>query len=500
MMSGGARQEGDTVGDYRLVRLSSEGQLTQTWEAEQISMQRSVMLEMLKTPASRDGDVVASFLADVKAKALVSQSGIGAVYEAVSNDEAVFFARERIDGESLETLHEAGKKFSSLEVVQLLGQIAGSMIYLDSEGVATVEYGLHHFVVGSNQQVRLMNLAVDGKRDERVDTRAKQLLGEVFDEMLVAGKPGATRVGSLCGFMADQDRPVPLTWRQIADLSQQVREQLEGSAPIPPAPVPEQSYVARPPMKIPSAFWALLGGFGLIAALIALVVLSGGEKKTVPTERIDAPKPFVEIPAGEYPMGDDKMVTIRESFSLNRTEVTFAQYNAFLEFPDHRKFQHPEQPLSKKDHVPDDWKTAWPAAVKGEVWQGHEMSTDCPVVGVDWWDAYAYAKWSQSRLPSLAEWAVAANFQGPPASPKGWGDADAVDEDQTGAGLIGMAGGVREWTRDPEVDPASQLSPKKPVAAGGSFMKGSGGIDSRVWLEDRGTRRSDLGFRVVPMK
>ncbi len=498
-MSGEAHQEGATVGDYRLVLMSSEGQLTRTWEAEQISMQRPVMVEMLRTLATQDAGIVAAFLSDVKAKALVSHPGIGAVYEAVTNDDATMFARERIEGDSLVDLHEAGTKFSPAEVVKLLKQISDAILHLENEGVATVEYDLHHFIVGSNKEVRLMNLAVDGKRDERVDTRAKQLLGEYFDETLTSGLPGATRVGSLCGFMADLERPVPLTWAQISKLSEQVREQLEGSGPIESTPVPEKPYVApRQPIKIPPAFWALLGGVGLIAALIALVVLSGGEKKPTP-EVSEAPlRSYVEIPAGEYSIGDGNVLTIRESFAMNRTEVTLAQYNAFLEFPDHRKFEHPEQPSSKKDHLPDSWKTVWPAAVKGLQWEGRKMSTDCPVVGIDWWDAYAYAKWSQSRLPTLAEWMIAANYEGAPTEAKTWGRVDLSDGDETGAGLIGMAGGVREWTRDLEVDPASELSPKKPVSVGGSFKETGQGIGKCVWLDDRSVRSSDLGFRTVP--
>jgi hypothetical protein len=482
------------------VRAVSEGQLTRTWEAEQISMQRSVMVEMLKALATQGSDIVSSFLADVKAKALVSHPGIGAVYEVVTNEEATFFARERLEGEALETMHEAGKKLTPVEVVRLLGEISDSMIYLEKGGVASVEYGLHHFIVGGSKQVRLMNLAVEGDRDERVDTRAKQLLGAVFEEMLQTAQPGTTRVGSLCGFMADLNRPVPLTWRQVSDFSQQVREQLEGSGPIESPIITEKPFEVRHPVKIPSAFWALLGGFTLIGVLIFFVVQSQGDKKPIPVEIVDAPRPYVEIPAGEYPLDDGKVASIRQSIAINRSEVTLAQYNAFLEFPDHSKFEHPEQPSSKKDHFPDDWKIVWPAAVKGQVWQDQAMTTDCPVIGVDWWDAYAYARWSQSRLPSLAEWVVAANYQGAPSGANGWGRVDLPGQDKTGAGLNGMAGGVREWTRDSEVDPDFQLSPKKPVSAGGSFLSSGKGIGTCVWLDDRNVRSPDLGFRTVLVK
>jgi len=499
-MSERKREVGDIVEDYRLERASGEGQLTETWEAEQISMQRHVMLEMLKALLRQDAGFVSSFLADVKAKALVSHPGIGAVYEAVSNDEVVLYARERIEGEALETHRVEGGKYSPLEVVKILKQVSESMLHLESEGVATIEYDLDHIIVGNNEQVRLMNLAVDGERDEEADTRTKQRLGEAFREMLADGHPGATRVGSLCDFMRDQERSVPLTWRQILDLSEQVRVQLEGTGPVESPVNPEPVYAPRQGIKIPPAFWALLGGFALIAALVAFIVFSSNDKKPVANDDEELDRTFVEVPAGDYVVGDDEVVRITERFTMNRAEVTFAQYNAFLEFPNHKKFEHPDQPKSKKGHRPKGWEMAWPAAIKGENWRKRKMSTDSPVVGVDWWDAYAYAKWSQGRLPTLAEWTVAAQFEGAPAGAKGWGSVTLADEDETGAGLIGMAGSVREWTADLEVNPAFELSPKKPVAVGGSFLDKKNGVKTRLWLEDRSAREPDLGFRIILVK
>ena len=101
MTSGVTRREGDILGDYRLRYAVSEGQFTRTWEGEQISMQRLVMIEMLRNKVVQQPGVLDSFISDVRAKALVTHPGIGAVYEAVTNDEHTFFSREKLDGESL---------------------------------------------------------------------------------------------------------------------------------------------------------------------------------------------------------------------------------------------------------------------------------------------------------------------------------------------------------------------------------------------------------------
>jgi formylglycine-generating enzyme required for sulfatase activity len=69
--------------------------------------------------------------------------------------------------------------------------------------------------------------------------------------------------------------------------------------------------------------------------------------------------------------------------------------------------------------------------------------------------------------------------------------------DVSGSGLVGMAGNVREWTREVEVNPAFQLSPKKPVSVGGSFLNPAQGAATRTWLDDRSVRANDLGFRIL---
>jgi len=99
-------------------------------------------------------------------------------------------------------------------------------------------------------------------------------------------------------------------------------------------------------------------------------------------------------------------------FYVDTYEVTNAEYQEFLD--DLRgtgssEYDHESQPTSKKSHVPLDWE---------ELSRGRSTY---PVVGVDWYDAYAYAAWRGKRLPTDDEWEKAARSVDGRKYP--WGDS-----------------------------------------------------------------------------
>ena len=75
------------------------------------------------------------------------------------------------------------------------------------------------------------------------------------------------------------------------------------------------------------------------------------------------------------------------------------------------EYDHPQQPRIKTPdmHKPKDWEiyygsAPWPA----NPCIASPIDLNCPVMEVDWWDAYAYAKWKGRELPTEQEWEKAA--------------------------------------------------------------------------------------------
>ena len=201
---------------------------------------------------------------------------------------------------------------------------------------------------------------------------------------------------------------------------------------------------------------------------------------------------MVAIPAGSFMMGSTATetrregvpthqaeperprhkVTIAKPFALSRTEITLAQYAAFVDATGH-------PPTPCLFYIDKAWRE-----VPGSSWEHppFPQEDDHPVICVTWHDAMAYADWlSQKtgqiyRLPSEAEWEFAARAGTETA--RFWGDdpeaacehANVADHDSmrpqfrcddpyrytapadfgsaNAFDLVGMLGNVGEWTAD----------------------------------------------------
>jgi formylglycine-generating enzyme required for sulfatase activity/tRNA A-37 threonylcarbamoyl transferase component Bud32 len=203
-----------------------------------------------------------------------------------------------------------------------------------------------------------------------------------------------------------------------------------------------------------------------------LVEVEPGEERTVKFTLAELG--LVEVGAGEFLFGvPDVLVAAADQdrreklpvFYADRCEVTNARYSLFLDWirrtGDHSKCD--KQEGKAKDHTPTFWKRTDNQDL---------MDPEKPVVGVDYYDAFAYAAWAGKRLPTEAEWEKAARGTEGWTYPWGndwaaeekrlnWGDLRAtvdgyertapVGQFPAGAspwGCLDMAGNVTEWTSD----------------------------------------------------
>jgi iron(II)-dependent oxidoreductase len=121
-----------------------------------------------------------------------------------------------------------------------------------------------------------------------------------------------------------------------------------------------------------------------------------------------------------------------ETFWLDRFQVTTADYDRFASSDSARShsYCHPDEPRGKL-HVRN-------------TLLDQRFGPDSPATGVDWFDAYAYARAHGKRLPSEGEWQRAA--QGDDARAFPWGDMFEPKKAQWVGTVLGVeAPALRSW-------------------------------------------------------
>ena len=210
---------------------------------------------------------------------------------------------------------------------------------------------------------------------------------------------------------------------------------------------------------------------------------------------------YVEIPAGEYPVGKKReKYTLKRPILVARCPTTNSQFELFIE--------------DKGYDNEGVWsQLGWTWKIQGKVsepgyWRSSEWNKPShPVVGVSWFEAEAFCNWAKGRLPNRLEWSSAAG--GPKGFEYPWGaewedgicntrEAGVHATSAVGQfprsrsknfGLEDMAGNVREWCADGGTER---------MVHGGSWADYSGQARGTVFFgHEPGNRYRIVGFRVM---
>lgn len=268
-------------------------------------------------------------------------------------------------------------------------------------------------------------------------------------------------------FHRDMDRLIDFLRKAIKDLVDQRKEPSIVVPPVSadqkekPAPVPEQE--PAPVSEEPPTMAAeeIPSGRPVEVEQPTDRPSSVRNRKTV---RQEAPFEMVKVPKGPFLYGDQKTREVIDyDYWIDQYPVTNEKYRAFVSADGYGNQAH--------------WSSeGWKWKIENDItapeyWDDPTWNkADCPVVGISYYEAEAYAKWVGKRLPNQREWEKAARGEDGRQYPwgeefdkkkcnsgySGWltgpvGHTTPVNQYPDGVspyGCYDMAGNVWEWCSD----------------------------------------------------
>jgi formylglycine-generating enzyme required for sulfatase activity/DNA-binding NarL/FixJ family response regulator len=528
---------GGVLGSYQIEAKIEQGAQGPVYRAVQTAMGRHVRFYTLDRKLAQDAAQIERFMSDASVKANVRHPYIFAVYEAGESEGVYFYSCEYVLSRSLQSLRAQEVFLDERTALQALKVAAEVLDYFSRESIA------HHFLsgdsvfVGLNNRPRIANIAASEVAGTFGPAEEMQELGRIVAGVLPETSQ-ALGVRELARSLATGETQAFPDWspllKTIAAMEPQVAPEavhkLEAQEREANRIVELAKKRQRRSLIMNSAFSLCVFGLALGFLWWFFFRPKGGDVR--PFNRM------IGIPAGEFIYQDGQKLNL-PAFFIDEYEVTIGQYAEFLRYLQQHpneagKFDHPDQPAGKS-HVPAGWADQnladgpmYGYYARAKRWGRYldaPLEVNCPVFGVDWFDAFAYAKWKGRRLPTEQEWEKAARgtqgFKYPwgnepdaarvnsgsdfDPNPKKGGEQDGFERsspvdakqgDKSVFGVIGMAGNVSEWTASRDTDPRMP-SQGIPVIRGGNWRNPDVDITRRALLLTDLQADEALGFRTA---
>jgi formylglycine-generating enzyme required for sulfatase activity len=514
---------GTVLGNYQVLERLYIEKEAETYRALQVDVQRPVALVLLKPEHLKQPEIVAKFKERERVKASLTHPRIAPLFEAGVANGWLFYTRELPRGRSLAEIEQTEELLSERRLTEVLFGVAEAMQFATERGYHHRSLAARDIYIDAEHQASIVNIfrpPLEEKRDAAADVHA---LLNLMRPVAAEGKAGGL-LQSLAASNHD--------WKGLLAALDQMLGEMRVHSIV--RKIEAETLPVDMGGKKPWWVWAMVVGILPIVAGLGAFMNGGGTGLYYGA--IVLPIEIVRVPAGEFKYQKNNKVTLPE-FWISKREVTIGQYAEFLDALKKAKlgmFDHPLQPKTKTSHEPAKWSTYHAAAKNGSTFNGESITLNTPVTQVDWWDAYAFAKWKGQRLPTEQEWEKAARGESgfdypwgnqpipnaanlgddynPAPKDRGgridghnlWAPITRISQDVSPYGVCDMAGNVSEWTSGESSDGEWPPHPdfidiKVPVVRGGHFGQKSSNhlLTDRLFPESANEATLARGFRTA---
>ncbi len=517
---------GVMVGPFRVRKRLASDYWGTLYEATQVAVNRTVALKILQPAFYEDPQQIQQFVAFAAAMARAQNPYITAVYEAGEGNGLYFYAREHLDGASLRTRLQQGQVLTEDLALRVLLNVSEALNYEKKNGILHTPLTMEQILIPDIGVPKLLNnVTMEGGEVSAGEHEEMKRLAAILREGMEGAAGCSEEFQSLLARMESAGEGGFSAWDALLHEGHQIDLRRRAMRVVRPLAasrvvVPEEKKVLRP--------WMLWAAGGLAAAAIASALFWHYALR-FRNEGAGDVGATITVKEGDFVYQDGSRLAL-PAFEIDKYEVTLGQYAKFLEACVKNRAAIQEHPSASKnkDHFPPEWNLVWTEGVeKGRLYRGARVYKNTPVFDVDYYDAWAYAKWTGKRLPTEQEWEKAA--RGPNGNLFPWGNTFNAASANTGAdlengpgdpafgridgfglwapvgaargdrsyyGVVDMAGNVSEWTDSFDFNPDFPTS-KVPVVRGGSWASRDVRLTLRDLRNSPRNRSRQIGFRCV---
>lgn len=150
------------AGRYRIVHLLGVGQTAEVYEAEDLSLQRRVVVKVLLADLAAHESVRRAFRDRIIRASTLSHPHLARVFDGGQESGAIFMISEYLSGGSLDDVLAAGRRFSVDDGARLGRDVASALAYVHEHGFVLGNLSPSKLLFDAEGQVRASDVALAG--------------------------------------------------------------------------------------------------------------------------------------------------------------------------------------------------------------------------------------------------------------------------------------------------------------------------------------------------
>jgi len=150
------------AGRYRLIELIGVGHTVEAYRAEDLTLQREVVIKVLNATLASHEEVRRAFREHIIQTATFRHPHIARVFDGGQQAGSIFMVGEYLNGGSLEDLLRSGQVLSVDETARLGRDVASALAYLHEHGIVHGELSPNKILFDESGHVRVSDVALAG--------------------------------------------------------------------------------------------------------------------------------------------------------------------------------------------------------------------------------------------------------------------------------------------------------------------------------------------------